>query len=200
MFLTIGSISIQKHWVAIILAMLVIELILIIWKKKVEADIFSSAMIMFIFIWKLSMIVFQFPFIIKNPLSILYFDGGIKGYYLALIIVLIYTWFKVRKQAIINIHSAIFLALLMFNFYEIILHMLVDGLFWVKAITLFINLLFLLLLFLFGRKEVWNTQLAILFPIIQMLLYSIHDETITSILTYSIFITCLLIMKKGKLD
>ena len=196
MYLTIGSVSIQKHWVAIILAMLIIELILVIRKKKVESDIFSSAIIMFILFWKLSILVFQFPFIIKNPLSIVYFDGGIKGYYLAIAIVLIYTWFKVQKQAIIKINSAIFLALLMFNFYEIIIHILLDGLFWVKAITLFVNLSFLLLLFMFGRKEVWNTQLAILFPIIQILLYSIHDETITSILTYSIIIVCLLIMKK----
>ena len=196
MYLTIGSVSIQKHWVVIILAMLIIELILVIRKKKVESDIFSSAIIMFILIWKLSILVFQFPFIIKNPLSIVYFDGGIKGYYLAIAIVLIYTWFKVQKQAIIKINSAIFLALLMFNFYEIIIHILLDGLFWVKAITLFVNLSFLLLLFMFGRKEVWNTQLAILFPIIQILLYSIHDETITSILTYSIIIVCLLIMKK----
>lgn len=196
MYLTIGSVSIPKHWVAIILAMLIIELILFLRKKKVESDIFGSAIIMFILIWKLSILVFQFPFITKNPLSIVYFDGGIKGYYLAIAIVLIYTWFKVQKQAIIKINSAIFLALLMFNFYEIIIHILLDGLFWVKAITLFVNLSFLLLLFMFGRKEVWNTQLAILFPTIQILLYSIHDGTITSILTYNIIIVCLLIMKK----
>lgn len=196
MYLSIGSLTIQKQWVAVLLAMLLIELLLLIWRRKVESDVYSSAMIVFILTWKLSIIIFQLPFVIKNPLSIVYFDGGIKGYYLAIILVLTYLAFQVKKRAIVQIDWVIFLALLTFNLYEIVLHILLVEQLWIKLLTVIINLIFLIVLLIVGRKDIWNVQLAVLFPIVQLLLYSIHNETFTSICTYMFFIVGLLIMKK----
>src|SRR5699024_9068215 len=137
--------------------------------------------------WKLSIILFQFPFIIKNPLSIVYFDGGAKGYYLAIVLVLLYIALKVKK-AVVSVDWVIYLILLTFTLYEIILHVLVIEPLWMKGIVFVVHFLFLLALFFFGRKEVWNVQLAILFPIVQVMLYSLHDQTYTSVITYGIFV------------
>ncbi|MFK4997227.1 hypothetical protein ACI2OX_05345 [Bacillus sp. N9] len=50
----------------------------------------------------MSVIVFQLPFVIANPMTILYFNGGIKGYWLAIIAVCMYLYVTKKTNGLGN--------------------------------------------------------------------------------------------------
>ena len=58
------------------------------------AEQVSSAFFLFIFVWKGSILLFQFDLVVKAPLSLLYFNGGINGFILGIAVALAYMWIK----------------------------------------------------------------------------------------------------------
>ncbi len=68
-------------------------------KAEVEASIrdkFVTALIISLIVWKFSLIVFDPITVLQYPLSLLYFNGGDKGLWLAVVISLIYVWIRSR--------------------------------------------------------------------------------------------------------
>ena len=104
---SIGSVTVQASWVAIVSAILITSLFLYVRKEKVIADWYSNAVFLFILTWKLSVILFQFKMAISHPLTLLYFNGGMKGYWLGIAAIGIYTFFKLKKTSSV-IHTVDF--------------------------------------------------------------------------------------------
>lgn len=62
--------------------------------SKAFSEQVSSAAFLFIAVWKLSILLFQFDLVVKAPLSLLYFNGGTNGFILGIAAALAYMWMK----------------------------------------------------------------------------------------------------------
>lgn len=70
-------------------------------KANVEGNIsekFVTALFIGFFTWKFSLIIFDPVSVIQYPVSLLYFNGGAKGLWLAIAISMIYLWKSSRKE------------------------------------------------------------------------------------------------------
>lgn len=98
-YLSIGSINVPITWIAFFIAAFVSD-----WRSKhLEANtksILDSLLWIYIAVWKGSYIVFYWQSFIDSPLSLLYFDGGLKGHLLSLIVLCILIW---RKRETISV-------------------------------------------------------------------------------------------------
>ncbi len=61
-------------------------------------DKIANALIISIFAWKFSSIVFDPVSVVRNPLSLIYFPPGDKGVWLAAGITAVYLWLSMRKR------------------------------------------------------------------------------------------------------
>lgn len=96
-FITIGNVTVNIEWAAFLLAFVLYTVVEKFINKKISGW-FEDAVFTYIIVWKLSYIVFQFPLFIKNPLSVLYFSGGVFGHMLGVIVALILFIRKMKKN------------------------------------------------------------------------------------------------------
>ena len=97
-YLSIGSINVPYSWLAFLVAIFISE-----WMTKKNKDAQLDAyLFLYIIIWKVSYIIFYFDAFINAPLSILYFDGGMKGHYLAIFITVLQL---IRKRHTLQIDA-----------------------------------------------------------------------------------------------
>lgn len=59
---------------------------------------FITAIILGFFTWKFSLILFDLSLVIQHPMSLLYFNGGDRGLWLAITISILYLWIRTRKE------------------------------------------------------------------------------------------------------
>ncbi|MEB3102429.1 hypothetical protein [Ferviditalea candida] len=67
---------------------------------KNVSDTLVNALILSIFVWKLSPLVFDFRSTIQQPLSLLYFNGGDPGILLAVLLSMLYILYRARKDQV----------------------------------------------------------------------------------------------------
>ncbi|MFS0863578.1 redoxin domain-containing protein [Fredinandcohnia sp. 179-A 10B2 NHS] len=118
----IGSLAIMVKWLILGIALLVGMLISRFWLlgtqekeigKKAFGQLTNSIFIGFL-AWKGSLLLLDPVLVLKNPLSLLYFTGGTKGIFIAIIIMVFYTIYQLKKQVIqprLLIHSTLLLIL-----------------------------------------------------------------------------------------
>ncbi|MEK4080224.1 TlpA family protein disulfide reductase [Solibacillus sp. FSL K6-1126] len=85
MYISLGQFNIPVAWLAFILAILYSDFrsrkVGVATNKLLEHLVFT-----YILVWKFSYILFSLSDFIKAPLSLVYFDGGLKGHVLALVV------------------------------------------------------------------------------------------------------------------
>lgn len=194
--ITIGTLTFPTSWAAIAAAFLITSGILYVVKKKVIADYYGNAIFLFILVWKLSVILFQFKLTMNHPFTLLYFTGGIRGYWLGLAIALSYMFVKWRKQ-LVEIRNILFVWLLTAAMYELVISILNDYHFWLKAILVIVNIGFIVIACMKKDYVQWLQQLVILFTFVQVLLYSFSTGLFTApIMTYIIVAVILSLLNK----
>lgn len=161
----IRTLTIPSSWIAVLAALLLTGVVL--WKRfgKETEDMYSDAAILFLLVWKLSIILTDFSMVWKSPISILYFNGGSTGIYLGLIAGIariIYVLYK--KNFAEKKLAAMVLGMIMVQaLYQFSMVLLNDGAFWQKAFTI---IAFSLLLYFAYVKSfwshVWRVQLTVL--------------------------------------
>ncbi len=62
------------------------------------SDKFVTALILSFITWKFSLIIFDPVSVIRYPMSLLYFNGGDKGLWLAIVISIAFLWMRSRKD------------------------------------------------------------------------------------------------------
>lgn len=150
---------------------------LYILKKKSLADWYGNAIFIWLLTWKFTVLLFQFPLILAQPLTILYFDGGIKGYWLGLFVTGLYALYKIKYQSlrVSDIYQTWICSMI---FYEILYAILNYGSFLWTGIQMFIGILFLV--FVSKKNQfIWKEQLLILYTGVQAILYSVHDTLLS---------------------
>ncbi|WP_421381404.1 hypothetical protein ACOJQI_20020 [Bacillus salacetis] len=109
---SIGAFSFPSAWGALIAAFIITGLFLRLYYGKNQNEWFGNSVFWFLVTWKFSVILFDFSGVISQPLSILYFNGGSRGFWLGVAVSLIYIYFKGEKKRLI---SAWFLVILVYE-------------------------------------------------------------------------------------
>lgn len=83
-YLTLGQLNIPVIWIAFFLAILYSDF------RNRKGDTVTNRFIehslfVYVLVWKLSYMIWSWNDFIKAPLSLVYFDGGLKGHFLAIV-------------------------------------------------------------------------------------------------------------------
>nr|WP_251047854.1 hypothetical protein [Planococcus sp. ISL-109] len=112
--------TVPAIWVSVILAAIAASLLQRFVSGDKTGDWYWNAVALYILTWKLSYILFNFEHFINMPLSLLYFNGGLPGHLLAVLLVMAYL-FVARKKHKELAEQAVFSVLLFFLAYQAIL-------------------------------------------------------------------------------
>lgn len=176
---TVGSASISASWIAILIAVLLTSVFLYFRKNKFVSDLFGNAVFIWFFIWKFSVVLFQFKLSLSNPLSILYFSGGIKGYWLGMAIAFAYAYFKLRKHPHEKSSFVAAWVCAIISYEAASAFLIQESYVW-TIIQLAIGALFLFFYLQQGNKKYWSEQLFVLFTGIQAIQFSLRGELFTT--------------------
>ncbi|WP_064093058.1 hypothetical protein [Rossellomorea aquimaris] len=192
---TIGSFTFPASWAAIIISFVITFLFLYFWNRK-ASDWYSNAIFYFILVWKLSVILVDFQTVLAHPITILYFHGGVIGYALGILAVLLYTFFK-KENPYYVIVGWVTTALV----YETVMQLLQEE-YILGGIQLLVNLSLLFILIKgikLPRKKEWAFQLLILFTLGQILFQAFRGiELNISFWTNLIIMTSLIYLLKSR--
>lgn len=160
---------------------------------KETAERYSNAFFIFILIWKLSVILFQWELVKRQPLSVVYFDGGLKGFVLGTAAALIYL-LKTNKYRAFHAEGWIVLI----TVYELVFYLFNQEHILLPGIQLIGNLLAIVWI----RKKSGNVaesyQILVLFTAFQAFMYSLKGDLLSvPVITYTA-VTLLLVVTAWK--
>lgn len=174
---TIKALSLPSSWIAFLSSMLIVGLILWRLYRKDVASIYVDAVFTLILIWKFSVIVTDFSIVIKYPLTILYFNGGMIGFVIGMLFMLATLWKKLRSSGLLeeDLHALFLSSILCQSFYQIMMAILNDAFWWQKGLTIISFSCWIMIAF-WKRNEgiIWHRQLLVLFFFSHMLLASLQ--------------------------
>lgn len=162
-YFIIGNASIPSSWIALIGAFILSYIAVRFRFGSKLADVVSDAFFYVIIVWKLSVILTNFTSVIRSPLSIIYFHGGMIGFSLGLVVVIGKTLNSMLKG---KLHEEGLLALLTGAvlaqaFYQMLMVFLNDGGLAASVMTIVIFGGFALFFWRFSnRGGVWTFQLT----------------------------------------
>lgn len=175
-FISIGSVTVQAVWIAVIAAALVTMILYRIVMKKKIGGWYSDLLFYYILIWKFSYILFNFDMFINTPISALYFSGGAKGHILAIVAVSGLYFFQMFKKKENSMVEAMAVFLLYFSTYKSILLVIEwDYLFFAVHVVFLV----VYLMTLFVQKEKMTGQFFLAFYMVEFLLLSIGQTIFT---------------------
>ena len=189
----IKSITIPSSWLAVLLAILITGIIL--WRKfgKEVEDWFSDVAILFLLVWKLSVILTEFQMILVSPLSILYFNGGKEGLILGLIVALSSLVWKFKRKNQYELGAMIFSMVMVQSLYQIFMVLLNEAALWQKIITVVLFLGISILSWLkISLSSIWQIQITILFLLTHIFVALIQPQGMlqTPLFVTAIFAFC----------
>lgn len=165
-FVMIGKTTILAAWIALIVAFVVAYAVVRIQYGKKIAETLVDAIFYFIIVWKLSVILTNFETVIKSPWSILYFHGGVVGFYLGLFVAAIRILYEVRKIEMNRLdRTALFVGFVVIQaVYQVMMVVLNTADVLVQVVTVLgFVILTLVVLYPSVRKHVSLVQLVLLF-------------------------------------
>lgn len=115
----IAKLTVPAVWIAVLVALIASPILHRVLYNKNISDWYWSAFFLYFIVWKLSYILFNFHLFLQTPLSILYFNGGIKGHIIALASLSVYLLFFAARKYPFVVKEAPLMFLFYFFFYEI---------------------------------------------------------------------------------
>ncbi|WP_438316212.1 hypothetical protein [Sporosarcina sp. FA9] len=178
----IGSISVPSSWIALAVAFVIAFGVVRIRSGKLPADVFSDALFYFIIVWKLSVILTNFETVIKSPLSIIYFNGGIVGFYLGLAVAGVRIVFEIRKNYSVERLVALFVgAVTVQVVYQILMVAMNPDDWIVNLVTIGLFLGFGVLVWINVHKSrSWAIQLTVLWIAVHVFVAAFQEDGITA--------------------
>ena len=175
----IKSLTVPSSWIAIVAAFILTGLV--VWKRygKQSADMYSDLVFLWILVWKLSVIVTDFDLVVDSPMSILYFNGGNIGFYLALLITGIRAFFVLKKNGFsVKDTEVLLVSLILIQcVYQLMMVFLNDGMNWQGLLTVFIfSVMAFAVLYFSSKGRLWRMQLAIIMLLLMLLAGSFQPE------------------------
>ena len=175
----IKSLTVPSSWIALLIAFIITGLI--VWKRfgKHAENVYSDAVILFIVVWKLSVVITDFDLVVDSPMMIFYFNGGETGFYLGLAAAIIRMFFFLKKRQFHeqDLIITLFSITLIQCIYQILMVFLNNG----TTLQGFMTyIIFLLMGFGVWRYSsygtIWRIQLTVLFVFAHILASIIQPE------------------------
>ena len=191
----IKSLTIPSSWAAVLLAILLTGII--VWCKfgKETEDWFSDAAILFLLVWKFSVVITDFEMIIDSPLSILYFNGGSIGVFLGLSIALsklLWQFMRGIWQES-ELVAMLFSMVMLQSLYQIIMVLLNEAAPWQKIVTVVLFVLLATLTWLkINSSTTWQFQLIVLLLLTHIFVALIQPQGMlqTPLFVTGMFVVC----------
>ena len=191
----IKSLTIPSSWLAVLLSILITGII--VWRKfgKETEDWFSDAAILFILVWKFSVVLTDFKMVLDSPLSILYFNGGRLGLFLGLSAALLkLLWrFRQRNWPVSELVALLFSMVMLQSLYQIIMVLLNEAVLWQKIITVVLFVALGILTWLkISISGTWQMQLTFMFLFTHIFVALIQPQGIlqSPLFVTAIFVIC----------
>ena len=146
---SIGAFTFPSSWGAIVIAFLVTGIFLKLYYGSKKDEWFGNSVFCFILTWKFSYILFNFPAFIKQPLSVIYFQGGRMGFWLGTAAALLYIFYRGKREKVIL--SWVLLVLV----FEGAAGYLADSTSIWDAVNLLAGLVLFYMVLKMGNKEAW---------------------------------------------
>ncbi|KXH79747.1 hypothetical protein [Sporosarcina sp. HYO08] len=166
----IGNLSVSSSWIALIAAFIFAYIAVRIRYGRKLAAVVSDMFFYLIIIWKLSVIITNFSSVIRSPLAIIYFHGGMVGFSLGLLVVIGKTLYHILKGQLQDDGLLALLtgAVLAQAFYQMMMVFLNDGGLVASVMTILLFGGFAVFFWRFSNQGgVWPFQLT-------MLLMAVH--------------------------
>lgn len=190
------NLTIPSIWLAIIIASFVATILYKFATSEKVTEWFGNAFFTYISVWKFSYILFHFPNFLKMPLSALYFNGGIKGHWVAVLIIAFYvTIFAHKKYPQVVWQMTPMLMLYIVSF-ELLYNLLNKDLaFAIIQSVLLLSIFILLRVY----KQLRVQTILMIFAIELMILSLQHTLSLTKLLTYSSLIAITFIVRRREI-
>ncbi|MCZ8536608.1 hypothetical protein M9R32_05355 [Paenisporosarcina quisquiliarum] len=191
----IKSLTLPSSWVAVILALIITGIVLWIKFGKDTEDWYSDAAILFILVWKFSVLITDFEMILEFPLAILYFNGGKTGLFLGLLSALGRLLWQLKSKGWpeIDFVALIIAFVLLQSLYQFLMVSMNEAEFWQKLMTIaiFSGMTILTWMKVF-TSNVWRLQLLVLLLLAHILAAIIQPEGLfqSPLLITVLFLIC----------
>ena len=205
----IKSLTLPSSWVAVFLALLITGIVLWVKFGKDTEDWFSDAAILFILVWKFSVLITDFEMILEFPLAILYFNGGETGLFLGLLSALGRLLWQLNRKGWTEIDfvALIVAFVLLQSLYQFLMVSMNEAEFWQKLMTIaiFSGMIILTWMKVF-KSNVWRLQLLVLLLLAHILVAIIQPEGVfqSPLLITVLFLICgftvYVILNKRKME
>lgn len=162
----VANATIPSSWIASLVGFLIAYLIIRFKYNKAIAEVLLDGFFYFILTWKLSVIITQFPTVIKAPLTILYFNGGTIGILLGLVVAMIQVYRAVMKTNVtMDGRIGLFIGVLIaFGSYQVLMAILNEATLLARGITIIGFIAFIAIAFMsIHKNEMMPKQLVVLF-------------------------------------
>lgn len=145
---------------------------------------------LWVIVWKGSYLVFHFVEFIQYPLSLLYFDGGVKGRWLATLAVLAYIWYRFSKLNLsfrVMVDIGVWFTFAGWTVYHVLLVIMSDHPAWFHSATAGLTVILLITMFIsqIRTKNLKGIQFAIWFLIGNITLLFLVTERPLWLLSFS---------------
>lgn len=178
----IGTLTAPSTWISLITAFAVAYSAVRIRFGKTVADILVDAIFYFILVWKLSFVITDFSNVIKSPLSVIYFNGGLTGFYLGLLVAVGKVLFEIKKKPLVgeNIAALFAGAVIIQAVYQVMMALLNEGDIVAQIATVTLFTLFTLFMWInITKAGVWPFQLALLFLAVHLFVAAFQPSGLT---------------------
>ena len=175
----IKSLTLPSSWVAVFLALFITGIVLWVKFGKDTEDWFTDAAILFILVWKFSVLITDFEMIFEFPLAILYFNGGETGLFVGVLSALGRLLWQLKRKGWPEIDFvALIIAFVMLqSLYQFLMVSMNEAEFWQKLMTIviFSGMIILTWMKVF-TSNVWRLQLLVLLLLAHILAAIIQPE------------------------
>lgn len=192
-YFQIFNLTIPSIWLAVVMASFAATILYKFATTEKVTEWFGNALFIYILVWKFSYILFHFSNFLNMPLSAIYFNGGIKGHWLAVFVMALYVMLLAQKkysQVAWQIPSVLILYIVNLEIFYDLLN---------KDLTFAIiqsGLLIIIFILLTIYKQLHMQTILLLFAIELMILSLQHTLSLTKLLTYSSLIAIAFIARR----
>jgi hypothetical protein len=178
-FFIIGSLSVPSSWIAFITAFVVAYSAVRFRYGKKHAEIIGDAFFYLVIVWKLSIVLTDFSSILRSPLAIVYFHGGVVGFYLGFLFIAGKALRDMEKGRLdADEFRALFTGVILVQVvFQLMMVLLNEGEIIAQVVTVVVFGLFAVFFWMNSRKAGnWPIQLALLFMAVHVFVAAVQPE------------------------
>jgi len=178
-YFIIGNLSVPSSWIALIAAFIVAYSAVRFRYGKKHAETIGDAFFYLVIVWKLSIILTDFGSVLRSPLAIVYFHGGVVGFYLGLLFIAGKTLWGLKKGRLgTNGFRAFFTgAVLVQVVYQVVMVLLNEGELIAQVVTVVVFSLFAVFFWMnSGKANNWPVQLVLVFIAVHVFVSAVQPD------------------------